>query len=611
MTNDIRYLQSKRWIIVAVLVLLFSGFPAVSLAQGISDDGWKEFGRNYWPTKPVRGGYFKSAYPKDVGLMNPNHWPVNDWETLANIYERFVYRDGQYRSAIPYLAKSWKYLNPVTVVTELQPGVKFHDGSDLNAAAVKYQMEWIMDRKNGCWDRAFLGPLKSVELMDEFTLKWHFKRPWAVFAGGVLAAVPGFPISAEALKKDGLLKDFKSLKGKLKSAAKKVKKAEKKAEAAASTGGKKASKAAAKLKKERKKLAKIERMLAAVKAKVSGAKSTDVHPVGTGPYMLEENSPGNYVKLKRNPNWWFAKHVGQPDMPYFDGWQVLVIPDLSVQLANLRTGRIHTMKIDKAMYGMVKKDPNLRVHAYPLNSLTALAMNHAKGVCRDIRVRKAISHAINRRALVIGTQFGLSRTASCMYPQDHWSHNPDLKPVSYDPELSRKLLAEAGHADGLTIKGHVTNIPGATVLVDSIGNMLKKVGITWKADILDRAPANDRFRNLEYDLVDIIYPYVYDPDLIATNLYHPDGGFNHSRSKNEKAIALIKAGKSEIDPQKRRNVYFKLEEELYRNYEDVWLWWGTEVVAYRNKVHGFNVEMYIKYREGVQLTHPLWFKDGK
>jgi ABC-type transport system substrate-binding protein len=55
------------------------------------------------------------------------------------------------------------------------------------------------------------------------------------------------------------------------------------------------------------------------------AEKYDSQPQGTGPYMLEEASPGNFLKLKRNPNWWFAKASGHPDMPYFDGVHVSVI----------------------------------------------------------------------------------------------------------------------------------------------------------------------------------------------------------------------------------------------------------------------------------------------
>ena len=81
--------------------------------------------------------------------------------------------------------------------------------------------------------------------------------------------------------------------------------------------------------------------------------------------MFEEGSPGNYLKLKRNPNWWFGKFIGNPDMPYFDGLHVSIIPDPSVRLANLRAGKLDNMAIDPSQYPMIKNDKSLNVYVYP------------------------------------------------------------------------------------------------------------------------------------------------------------------------------------------------------------------------------------------------------
>ncbi len=587
------------------------GWLSTATAQFISDEGWKEFGKSYWPTEAVNGGVYKTASPKYVGLMNPNHWPINDFTTLARVYERLVYRDGQSRASVPYLIESWKYLDSKTAITRLRKGVQFHDGTDFDAQAMKYQIDWINDKKNGCWDRAYLILLKSVEVIDDYTLKWHFKKPWAAFAGSVMAGIPGWPISAHALKNDLILKEVDGLKRKIRTARKKVIKAEKKAEKLASSEGKKAEKARKKLKSEQKKLTKLDKKLKKLEKQTAGTVSTDRHAVGTGMYMVEEGRPGNYLLLKRNPNWWFANHVGRPQMPYFDKMKVMVIPDPSIQLANLRIGKIHSMTVDKSMYRMLKRDPNLTVHIVPKNRLGGLIFNHAKGAARDIRVRKAVSHAIDRRAIIVGTQFGMAEIASGMFPEDHWCYNPELEPVPYDPELSKKLLADAGYTDGLTLNGNIVNTPEANNLTLAISGMLKKVGITWKVDILESGAATNRLQNLEFELSGMGFYGVNDPDLVATRSYHPEGGFNYGRSKNEEAIKLIEAGRGQVNVDKRRKIYQQLGEVLYNNYEDVWIYWRHNVDAYNKKVQGYNNEMMKKYMEGYYLTHPLWFKEGK
>lgn len=566
-----------------------------------------DWGSNYWPTKPVRGGVFNAATPSYIGLMNPNHWPVNDWVTISYFYDKLIWTDGSYKPTLPWLAESWKYLDPKTVIMKLRQGVQFHDGTPFNAESVKYQMEWIKDPQNGAWSRAWLEPLDTVEVVDNYTVKWHFNKPWASFAG-VMANVPGYMISTKALQGDVALRESKKLARQVEREKKNLEQAEK--EAAAATG-EAAQKAKDKLDNARKKLASLEEQYKKAAALAEGAKPLDNYPVGTGQFMLDEASPGNFERLRRNPNWWFGKFIGHPDMPYLDGLNVSIIPDPSIRLANLRAGKLDYMVMDPSQYPMIKNDRSLQVYVYPLNWIVSMRFNHRDGPCKDLRVRKAISHALDRKALIAGVLFGLGEPASCNFPYQHWAHNPNLEPVSYDPALSKKLLAEAGHKNGLTIKGYMLNDPFAITLAEAIKNMLAKVSITWNVEVLDPAAISEKARNVDYDFAGDVWTWIYDPDLLVTGWYHPDGGVNFGRSHNEKAIALIEAGREEVNEAKRTKIYWELEKVLYDNYEDAWLYYPKAVTIYRKNVQGWNNDMYIKMKDKQYWSHPLWFKDGK
>ncbi|MGO9017918.1 MAG: ABC transporter substrate-binding protein [Syntrophobacteraceae bacterium] len=602
---------------VTVLLLLFLmtsfQFPGTAAPAGepITGKEWAakmkmSWGPDYWPTKPVRGGVYQTASPVYIGLMNPNHWPVNDWYTIGMFYDKLIHTDGSYRPTVPWLAESWEMLDPLTVIMKLRQGVLFHDGSPFNAESVKYQMDWIMDRQNGAWTRAWLEPLDSVEVMDTYTLKWHFKRPWPAFIG-VMANVPGYMISMKALKADASLRNAKKLVGQVEQEKSTVEQAEK--EAAAATG-EAADTAKAKLKTAREKLEKIEEEYKKTAALAEGAKELDNNPVGTGPYTLEEASPGNYMKLKRNPNWWFAKFIGE-DIPYFDGAITNVIPDPSVRLASLRAGKLDNMYVDASQYPMVKNDRSLQIHLWPVNSLVSMRFNTQKGACKDIRVRQAISHALDRKALIAGVNFGLGRSAVSMFPTDHWCHNPTLQPVNYDPALSKKLLSEAGYKDGLTVKGYMSNAPESQTLAEAVKGMLAKVGVDWKVELLDPAAIGEKLRTADYDFAAGGWTWIFDPDLIATGLYHPDGGFNFGRSHNEKAIALIEAGRTEPDDAKRTKIYQELDKVIYDNYEDANLWYPEGISIFRKNVQGWNNDMWLKLRDGYLYSHSVWFKDGR
>jgi len=353
---------------------------------------WKWGDKN---NKPVRGGYIHSAAGRYIGLMNPHHWPVNDWVSITHMYGGLMYINGEYKATFPWLAKSYEYPDDRTCIMKLRKGIDFHDGTPLNAESLKYDIDWILDKKSGAWDRAWVEPIESIEVIDEYTVKWHFKRPWPGFLG-MMATVPGYIISKKALEGDVALAEKKKLAGRLKTAKKKLAKAEKKAEKARNEGGEKAEKAEKKLEKARKKAADLGKKYDAVSKRAEGAKSVDINPVGTGKYMLEDARPGNYLKLKRNPNWWFGKSVGIPEMPHPDGLIVTIIPDLSIRLANLRAGKLDILGLTPSQYKMAKSDRNLKITGQLGNHLMGLIFNHVKGPCKDIRVRKAISHAIDR-----------------------------------------------------------------------------------------------------------------------------------------------------------------------------------------------------------------------
>ncbi|MBW1710492.1 MAG: ABC transporter substrate-binding protein [Deltaproteobacteria bacterium] len=571
--------------LTGALVLLVAVSLTIPVWAASKAEPWAVW--DYSKEKPVRGGYYRTAGARDVGLLNPNHWPVNDWLVINFFFEKFLITDGNYRP-VPWMVESWSYPDSLTCIMKLKKGITYHDGAKFNAEAVKYQIDWIKDKKNGAWSRAWIEPIKGVEVVDEYTVKWTFKRQWAAFLG-IIANVPGYAISPNALKGDVLLTQ----------ASKAVKKAAKlKAKAA-------------KGEKEKKAYEKAQALADKLAAQAKGLKKTDVMPVGTGKWILEERSPGNFIKVKRNPNWWFGKSIGHPDMPYYDGRLQTIIPDPSVQLANLRSGKIDSMTLSKSQYQQVAKDENLKAYIGPVNHVRAMRFNHKSGPCKDIRVRKAISHAIDRRALVVGTEFGMGRVASVMYPDDHWAHNPNLKPVKYDPELSKKLLAEAGYPNGLTVKGYMLNNPTVMNWTEAIKNMLDRVNINWEVESLDSVAISDRMKNLEYDFGGGGWTWIYDPDLMATGLYHPDGGFNYGRSNNEKAIELIIAGRKEVDLIKRQKIYWELEKVLYENYEDAWLWWEMWPSAYSKNVAGYNHKMSVRHKEIWSWSHPTWFRDGK
>ena len=285
--------------LVAIGLLIIAIVIPVA-AQGTLkfEQPWMVWGEKNWPTKPVRGGYFRVAAATYVGLMNPNHWPVNDWNVIGDLYEEIFYVDGALKPSVAWLAEDWKFEDAQTVWMKMRRGIQFHDGTTLTAESVKYQMEWIKDKKNGCWSKGWLTPIKSIEIVDQYTLRWHFNKPWASFIGSLMAYVPGYQMSMKSLKGEGYVAEAKKAVRKAKTARKKADKAVAKARKAASKGGKQAIKTASKAKKAEKTAQAAEKNALKLAEKAELYKSLDTHPVGTGAFMLEKASPGNYRRRR-------------------------------------------------------------------------------------------------------------------------------------------------------------------------------------------------------------------------------------------------------------------------------------------------------------------------
>ena len=149
------------------------------------------------------------------------------------------------------------------------------------------------------WSRAWIEPVKSIEVVDEYTVKWTFNKPWGSFLG-IMANVPGYAMSAKALKGDVALKESKALARKAERAKKKVAREEKKAKKAERKGGTRAQRARAKLEVARKKAAALEKQARDMAVLAKEAKDMDSNPVGTGKFMLEEGSPGNSTESARD-----------------------------------------------------------------------------------------------------------------------------------------------------------------------------------------------------------------------------------------------------------------------------------------------------------------------
>lgn len=193
-------------------------------------------------------------------------------------------------------------------------------------------------------------------------------------------------------------------------------------------------------------------MIASPAARLASGSSYGSKPVGAGPYKLDNFVPASMVHLVR---WSGYKDAGLPAAKAA-AINVAIITDPSAQEAALTGGQADFgYELDPTTAAAFKSVPNVTLSTQVGVSVTDLNVDRSQGPLKDVRVRQAISYAINRKALATAATSGLSDVGSEQpYPPGHPYHMNDLdNTYPYDPGKAKQLLAEAGYPNGLTLRG--------------------------------------------------------------------------------------------------------------------------------------------------------------
>jgi peptide/nickel transport system substrate-binding protein len=350
---------------------------------------------------------------------------VND-AFSSHIFEPLVRKTSEVGYA-PALAESWRAVDATTWEFALRKGVKFHDGSDFDAADVLYSIERIPNVKGSPSPRTLnIAPIKETRVLDPHTIRLITDRPTPI----------------------------------------------------------------------------LPKMLAEVYITSDSVKSNDPQDfnkgraaVGTGPYRFVEWVPGDRITLERYEGYWGAK-------PDHQKVTLRPIGAAAARVAALLSGGVDIIDNPPSNdIPRLKADPNLATNTVETCRVIYLAMDQAreptpfvegtdgKNPFKDRRVRRAISHAINRDAIVERVMGGRATPAGLMTSKTVFGHNPDLKPDAHDPELAKRLLAEAGYPNGFKLVLHGPNdrYINDERVIQAVAQQLARVGIQASVEAQPRA----------------------------------------------------------------------------------------------------------------------------
>jgi dipeptide transport system substrate-binding protein len=218
----------------------------------------------------------------------------------------------------------------------------------------------------------------------------------------------------------------------------------------------------------------------AAKMRAAGTpEKIDLEPVGTGPFQLVSYEKDAVIRYKAHPGYWAGKAP-------IDTLIFSITPDAAVAYAKVKAGECHLMPYpNPADLEAMKKDPTLNVMSQEGLNVGYLAFNTEKQPYTDKRVRQALSMAINKDAIIDAIYLGAGKKAKNPIPPTIWSYNDNIKDYAYDPAAAKKLLAEAGFADGFETDLWAMPVkrpynPNAARMAEMIQADWAKVGVKTK-----------------------------------------------------------------------------------------------------------------------------------
>jgi peptide/nickel transport system substrate-binding protein len=470
-----------------------------------------------------------------VGLDPASRTDGESLNVTDHIFDNLVTFKPGTTEVAPSLAESWTITpDGKTYTFKLVKGAKFHDGTPVNADAVVFSFKRQMDEKHPAY--AFGSPYSYFEAMGFKTLIKDVKKTddsTVVFE----LTKPNAPfISTVGMQAFAIVSPTAVLKFKKDFAQK---------------------------------------------------------PVGSGPYSLKVWEKKQKIVLEANNDYWGKK-------PLVKTVIFRAIPDNNARLQEMMAGNLHVMDNPdtnhiKALEQKLGKA--VKFAKAPGFNVGCLAMNNEKKPFNDVRVRRAIAHAINKQAIIDSVYNGYARPAKNPMPPTLWGYNDAVEDYEYSPEKAKALLKEAGLEGGFETDLWAMPVPRPYMpdgrkVAEAIQGDLAKIGIKAKIVSYDWGTYLKKTSMGEHSMALLGWTGdIGDPDNFLYVLLDKDNAVlpaqNISLYKSDKLHDVLMKAQIESDPAKRTELYKQAQVIIHEDSPLVPIAHSEEIVPMKVGVENF------------------------
>ncbi|RNF39652.1 glutathione ABC transporter substrate-binding protein [Planococcus salinus] len=312
------------------------------------------------------------------------------------------------------------------------------------------------------------------------------------------------------------------------------------------------------------------------------------NPVGTGFFKYESWDPGSEIKLVKNEEYW-----GEP--AHVDTVTFRVVPDSQVRAADLETGNVHI--IDPVQPNEVSRIENSGVASVlrtSSSSLSYLGFNAEKEPFDDPLVRRAISYAIDREAIISGIYEEYAIPATGPVAPGIFGYSEDIDTIEYDMDKARALLEEAGMSDGFTTSIWTNDNPQRQAIAVLVQEALAELNIEASIEVMEFGAYLDQTAAGEHDMFVLGHSNpTGDADYQMYTLFHSSqkgNPGNRSFYENPEVDSLLDEARRETDPEQRKEIYAEAAQLLTDDAPMAFLLHQEYLNGIANNVSGFDID---------------------
>ncbi|WP_353892666.1 ABC transporter substrate-binding protein [Proteinivorax hydrogeniformans] len=511
------------------------------------------------PPGPDTGGRITRALIGDPDNFNPILYSESaSGDIIPFLFDGMMRRNVDFE-LVPHIAKEWDVSEDDTEITFwLNEGVEFHDGVELTAHDVEFTIATMMNPDYPGIRGGNFQHIEDIEVIDDYQIKFTLIEPF-----GPIMNHLSWNIIPKHIFEEQVEEDISELDG----------------------------------------------------HPANRGRNADV--IGAGPYKWGEWVDGEYVRLTRNDNYWL-----DDEMPFIEELYFIDVQDTEAQMRALEQGEIDYAGVQPSDREHIvsekgpEGDGTLKFEEVDQLGYTALWYNHREDAFgddlnpfTDVKVRQAITHAINRQQVIDEILDGQGYLMHSHFPRSSWAYSEeDINKIEYNQERAGELLDEAGWlevegSDYRHLDGDINNQKFEFTLITHPENsirmdmqviaqeQLREVGIKVEPELVEWQTFLANHVDVgNFHAVILGWNLGADPD--PYNIFHSDMidvGFNDVGYANDRVDELIEEGRGLVDEDERRVPYAELQRVMSEDLPYTFLFASKQTIAIPADLEGYEV----------------------